>query len=125
MTKQQTVELLQNQLPSFYSLEQVINIVNQIEEPAKPATVSLTAAQLESLIEEVSSKLSRMLGRMNPEDFVDFDSAEMDICRNEVSLASIDAYVDDITEHCTETVRETLIDFFTVTEEVEEEEVPA
>jgi hypothetical protein len=32
MNKQQTIETLQKQLPSFYSLEQVISIINGIED---------------------------------------------------------------------------------------------
>jgi len=32
MTKQSTIELLQKQLPGFYSVEQVIKLINDIEE---------------------------------------------------------------------------------------------
>lgn len=32
MTKKETVELLQKQLPAFYSVEQVIKMINDIEE---------------------------------------------------------------------------------------------
>jgi hypothetical protein len=35
MTKNETVDLLKNQLPGFYSVEQVIKMVNDIEEPTK------------------------------------------------------------------------------------------
>ena len=32
MTKNQTIDLLRNQLPGFYSVEQVINLIEKIEE---------------------------------------------------------------------------------------------
>jgi hypothetical protein len=32
MTKNQTIDLLKNQLPGFYSVEQVINLIEKIEE---------------------------------------------------------------------------------------------
>lgn len=34
MTKQQMIDTLKNQLPGFYSAEQVIEMINKIEEPS-------------------------------------------------------------------------------------------
>ena len=39
MTKNQTIDLLRNQLPGFYSVEQVINLIEKIEEE-RAATIS-------------------------------------------------------------------------------------
>ena len=39
MTKNQTIDLLKNQLPGFYSVEQVINLIEKIEEE-KTTTIS-------------------------------------------------------------------------------------
>ena len=50
MNKQQTIELLKQQLPGFYSVEQVIKLINDIDvdETSQPsAPLSLTDEQLE------------------------------------------------------------------------------
>ena len=40
MNKNQTIELLKNQLPGFYSVEQVISLIEGIEEPKTTPIIS-------------------------------------------------------------------------------------
>jgi len=55
MTKQQTIEILQQQLPGFYSVEQVINVINGIED-FKPIT--LTEDQINELASQVAEEIA-------------------------------------------------------------------
>ena len=55
MTKQQTIELLQQQLPGFYSVEQVINVINGIED-FKPIT--LTEDQINELASQIAEEIA-------------------------------------------------------------------
>ena len=117
MTKQQTIELLQKQLPAFYSLEQVISIINDIEEPASTPSVSITAEQFENFIEIAEEKIESMIARADSEDLVDYSSAEMEMNSNEVSLVSVEVNSHEIVSQCISAVREAVTDYFTVGED--------
>jgi hypothetical protein len=92
MTKAQTLAALKNQLDSFYSLQQVIAIIEGIAEPEviveketklTPAVAGQIAAEIEKVLEYNSS------------DLVDTDSAEFELdYDNKISLtgASIEVY---------------------------------
>jgi hypothetical protein len=92
MTKAQTLAALKNQLDSFYSLQQVIAIIEGIAEPEvivekqvklTPAVAGLIAAEIEKVLDYNSS------------DLVDTDSAEFELdYDNKISLtgASIEVY---------------------------------
>ena len=54
MNKQQTIELLQKQLPSFYSLEQVIKIISDIEEEKAYVKVGISDELIDSISEYVA-----------------------------------------------------------------------
>jgi hypothetical protein len=89
MTKQQTIELLEKQMPSFYSLEQVIEIVKGISE----GSTSLSVDQLEDLVEAINK---RVLGELEDTDapkLVDFDSADFALDCNCISLECIDTHI--------------------------------
>jgi len=88
MTKQQTIETLQKQLPSFYSLEQVISIINGIED---------NNTLNDDSIQMIIKKISRSLHDSN--DLVDHDSAEFELgYDNRIELSNIDVDVDKILE---------------------------
>ncbi len=53
MTKQQTIETLQKQLPGFYSVEQVIKMINDIED--SESTGTLTDEQINDLADQIAS----------------------------------------------------------------------
>jgi hypothetical protein len=90
MNKQQTIDLLKKQMPSFYSLEQVIGIVFQIEEPK--ATL-LDQGHIKKIVDNVKAYVDSAISN------IDFDSCdyqlEMDY-NNTVAITSIDIDSDDI-----------------------------
>jgi len=110
MTKQQTIDQIKNSLPGFYSAEQVIEMLTKIEEP-QPQAVSIP--NMEVLMEEIETAVSRRLDRFNSDDLVDFDSAEFSICSgNQIRLEDVSVYQDGIVEICSEATKQTLLVFF-------------
>ena len=88
MNKQQTIETLQNQLPSFYSLEQVINIINSIEDNSNTLSDDL----IQAIIKSTRNALDNDSGEL-----VDRDSAEFELgYDNRIELSCIDVDVDRI-----------------------------
>lgn len=90
-------------MPSFYSLEQVIEIVSKIEDPEPKSTTVMPMVDFEKMCDDVQSTVSRMLSDTNFDEIIDTDSAEFDICdRNTIQLYSVDVFYDDISETVTE-----------------------
>ena len=110
MNKQQTIELLQQQLPGFYSVEQVINIIKDIDEMSEPtAPLSLTEDQLEDIKEKIYNAIDRCMGNMYSDDLVNVDSAEFSLNGNEIQLDSVDVNTDEIADNINDAVVDTLI----------------
>ena len=112
MTKSQTVELLQKQLPGFYSVEQVIEMINKIEDGG-----SFDADQLEELIDKITDKVETALNRMDSSDFVQLDTAEFELCGNEISVTEIDVDTSNIIDEVSDAVRKAVTDFFPAPQE--------
>jgi len=90
MNKQQTIETLQKQLPSFYSLEQVINIINGIEDNSN----TLSGDLVQAIIKSTRNALNNDSGEL-----VNHDSAEFELgYDNRIELSCIDVDVDKILE---------------------------
>ena len=86
MTKQQTIETLQKQLPSFYSLEQVISIINGIED-----NNTLNDDSIQMIIKKISRSLHES------SELIDHDSAEFEISyNNTIQLSDVDVDIDKI-----------------------------
>ena len=94
MTKAETLAALKNQMDSFYSLEQVIKIIEGIE-PA-PASGVLT----QSLADTLRLSIERSLD-YNSGDLVNKDTAEFEFGYNgrEVNLCDVEINVDAIMQH--------------------------
>jgi predicted PolB exonuclease-like 3'-5' exonuclease len=108
MTKAQTLAALGNQLDSFYSLEQVINIVKNIEENKGRV---ITTQQINDAIDEVVNWAERRV-----DNLVDLDSAEFEISYNkQIELTSVEIDVDSL--------RNALEEHFMDFGEAEEDEV--
>lgn len=87
MNKQQTIETLQKQLPSFYSLEQVISIINGIEDNNS----TLNDKLINTIVSNITSSLH------NGCELVDNDSAEFELdYDNRITLSNIDVDIDQI-----------------------------
>lgn len=100
MTKQQTVELLKKQLPGFYSVEQVISIINGIEDGSN----EFDRDRQDDLKELIAEKVSLYLNRMNGNDVADLDSAELELNGNEISVYNIDVNVDLIVDEVNDAI---------------------
>jgi hypothetical protein len=105
MKKSQVVESLKNQMDSFYSLEQVIKIVESIEDE----TSIITKETLSELVDNIRQVLDR-----NSDKLIDKDSAEFEINydnRIELSFAEVDIdciidYIEACIEECIKEVTE-------------------
>jgi len=94
MTKAETLAALENQMSSFYSLEQVINIVKNIDENAY-----LTSDQIEKVLNELENTLDY---QNNNNRLVDFDTAEFELNGNEIVLEGVDVEINSIIDHARE-----------------------
>lgn len=111
-TKQATVELLLKQLPGFYSVEQVIKLIQSIEDGG-----SLDEEKLQILIDKVTTKVENALNRMCSEDFVDLDSAQLELNGNEVTVTDIEVNTDTIIDEVSDALSDALHDFFPAPQE--------
>ena len=74
MTKNQTIDLLKNQLPGFYSVEQVINLIEKIEEePVKP---KLSVTQLREIARSIVDAIEE---EANNDNIVSFEDVEFEL----------------------------------------------
>ena len=80
MTKQETIDLLGKQLPGFYSVEQVIKMITDIEELG---SFEISDEMVKTLSEDISEALSS-----EGTDIV--DDYELSMSYREVELDSID-----------------------------------
>jgi hypothetical protein len=80
MTKQETIDLLGKQLPGFYSVEQVIKLINDIEE-------SDSFEITDEMVRTLSSNISEALENEGTDLIDDYD---LSMNYKEVELDSID-----------------------------------
>lgn len=107
MTKQATVELLQKQLPGFYSVDQVIKMINDIEDGG-----AFDEEKIDELKDLIDTKVRATLERLNSSDWVDFDSAELELNGNEVSVYDISVNEDSIIDEVNDAVDSAFEKFF-------------
>ena len=100
MTKAQTLAALGNQLDSFYSLEQVIKIVESIEENSY-----LTSDQIEKVLKEFENTLDYEASNNR---LVEFDTAEFELNGNEITLENVDVDISLIVNHAREAFEQLL-----------------
>jgi hypothetical protein len=112
MTKQQTIELLEKQMPGFYSAQQVVDLIKGISDESSSS--SLSVEKLEELVEAINSKIKCGLERSDADELVDFDSAEYSVDGHYIQFDSIDV---DIRVDFEDEIRDTLTDFFKPEEE--------
>lgn len=123
MTKQQTVELLQKQLPGFYSVEQVIELINGIDESSSTGKPTLTEDQYDELLRKLGEAVEYKINRLNTDDLVDLGSAEFELQGNEIYLQDISANVDEIAEQAANGCDEVLTKFFIIVKDEEDESI--
>ena len=91
MTKSQTIDLLKNQLPGFYSVEQVINLIEKIEEGSSRR---ITTDDIEQAIDKVINWVEH-----NERDLLDLDSAELEMSYdNRIEVVGVPINTDGLRE---------------------------
>ena len=109
MNKQQTVELLKNQIPGFYSVEQVINLINDIDESGG----KLSNEQIEELTQSIQETVARAVRNFDTRDIVDNSTAEFSIgYNNTLELDSVDVDLDSLNDEIESTIESTVTEFF-------------
>ena len=112
MTKNQTIELLEKQLPSFYSLEQVISLIKGIEEE----TPSFNEDKIGELLGEVETSIKtaiRELDNLDNREIIDFDSVELTLnYDNKIEIEDISIHLDVIQEAVQDAINKTICEFF-------------
>jgi hypothetical protein len=88
MTKSQTVDLLKNQLPGFYSVEQVINLIEKMEEP-KGLNMEIIKDIAQSIIDDIEREADQG-------NIVSFDDVEFDLRGREIEVTDIPINFDTI-----------------------------
>jgi hypothetical protein len=112
MTKQETIDLLGKQLPGFYSVEQVIKMINDIEEPEATAINPLTDFQIQSLIKTIHVAIGDNASDID-NDCIDKDSAEFSMNYNNcVELDSVGFDTDQIVDTITNGIDDTIEKWF-------------
>ena len=82
MNKKQTIELLEKQMPSFYSLEQVINIIKGIDIENKLSV---------GLAVKIKESIERELLDIDKRNLIDYGSAEFELNYNNcIELIGVD-----------------------------------
>jgi len=103
MTKQSTIELLQKQLPGFYSVEQVIKLINDIED-------SETFEFHSDSIRELTSNIVDALDSEGTDLIDDYDlsmnSREVELDSIEFDTSRIRRVVEDALEEFMEKIKE-------------------
>ena len=105
MNKQQTIELLESQLPSFYSKEQVIDIIKGIQE----GEVKL---DIKSMIKLVSDRVSSVIENASTDDVVDLSSAQFEISYdNKLELDSVDLDLGGICDKVRDAIESSITEY--------------
>jgi len=105
MNKQQTIELLESQLPSFYSQEQVISMIKGIQEDG-------VKLDTESIIKLVSDRVSSVIEDASTDDVVDLSSAQFEInYDNKLELDSVDLDLDGICDKVKDAIEISITDY--------------
>jgi hypothetical protein len=90
---EQAIALVENQLGSVFTKEDVINLINRIELPKPVIATELTPELKIQVLNEYEYTLKRYVSRNADEDIVDLESADFNIGYNnriEIECISID-----------------------------------
>jgi len=83
MTKQQTIELLSQQLPGFYSVEQVIKLINDIDDSSTTNKFEFDSDQIKTLSDNIAESIES-------EGSSVIDDYELSMNYKEVELDSVE-----------------------------------
>jgi hypothetical protein len=110
MKKQDTIELLQKQLPGFYSVDQVIELINGIEEGSSN---KLSMESMQVLKRNLLHLITNKLEDLSSSEVFDFFSAEFELSNgNQIELCSIELTPAAYDEAVSDGIDEVIHDFF-------------
>jgi len=103
MSPSVAIDLVSYSASSIFTKEDVLNILNQIElTPEEPQGKVITQNDMDDFIDYLEGRMMYT----NPEDIVDFDSAEFSLNGNEIVLEDIRTNIDSIIDDLSSAVRE-------------------
>jgi len=109
-TKEGLLDDLSRQRDCYYSLSQVVDMINNLEDsqPVTPGKILVDEAQIDLFLDEVRERLEANFSGSGINDrFIDTDSAEFSINGNCIELDSVDLDSDEVvdtTMECLENV---------------------
>jgi hypothetical protein len=104
MNKNETIELLEKQLPGFYSVDQVIELIKGIEGAGEGFNIP-------ALIEVIEDHVRDQMGGMNSDSACDFSTAEFSLSGNEIQLDCVDLESSNIADEAVNGLEELIEEF--------------
>ena len=104
MNKNETIELLEKQLPGFYSVDQVIELIKGIEGGTNDFNI-------DSLVEVIQEHIRNEIGNMSSDNACDFSSAEFSLDYNTIELDSVDLECSNIASEAVNGLEDVIEDF--------------
>ena len=104
MKKNETIELLEKQLPGFYSVDQVIELIKGIEGGTNDFNI-------DSLVEVIQEHIRNEIGNMSSDNACDFSSAEFSLDYNTIELDSVDLECSNIASEAVNGLEDVIEDF--------------
>jgi len=119
VSKQALLEDLCNQNDCFYSLAQVIEMINKIEdpkpEPVTPGMIMLKEADYDSFLDNVRERFeANFCG--SGDKFIDLGTAEFSLSGNEIELDSVELDSDEVVDTAMECLENVLNNYVVVLE---------
>ena len=120
ISKQELLDVLSAQNDCYYSLAQVVEMINKIEDP-KPvlsSKVQVTAEGYDSFLDAVRERFEANFGGSG-DRFIDLDTADFSLNGNRVELDSVDLDADEVIDTAVECLENVLNQYVEVLEKSE------
>ena len=122
ISKEELLDVLSAQNDCYYSLAQVVEMINKIEDP-KPvlsSKVQVTAEGYDSFLDAVRERFeANFAGYGGTSRFIDLDSADFSLNGNRVELDSVDLDSDEVIDTAVECLENVLNQYVEVLEKSE------
>ena len=122
ISKEELLDVLSAQNDCYYSLAQVVEMINKIEDP-KPvlsSKVQVTAEGYDSFLDSVRERLeANFAGYGGTSRFIDLDTADFSLNGNRVELDSVDLNADEVVDTAVECLENVLNQYVEVLEKSE------